>query len=97
MKGFMYILKCADESYYIGSTNNLDIRISQHMNGEGAKYTKKRLPVELVYFEQFDRIDEAFRREKQIKGWSRNKKEALINLNFDLLIELSKNTDSRIN
>ncbi len=75
----MYILQCCDGSYYIGSTNNLELRIIQHQNGEGANHTRKRLPVKLLYFEEFDRIDQAFYREKQIQGWSRKKKEALIN------------------
>ena len=75
----MYILLCADGSYYTGSTNNLELRLEQHQNGEGANHTKKRLPVELIYFEQFDRIDHAFNREKQVQGWTRAKKEALIN------------------
>jgi len=75
----MYILECADGSYYTGSTNNLELRLAQHQNGEGANHTKKRLPVKLVYYEEFDRIDEAFYREKQVQGWSRKKKEALIN------------------
>ncbi|HEY9124105.1 MAG TPA: GIY-YIG nuclease family protein [Bacteroidales bacterium] len=78
-KGWMYILECADGSYYTGSTNNLDLRLAQHQAGEGANHTKKRLPVKLVYFEEFQRIDEAFNREKQVQGWSRKKKEALIN------------------
>ncbi|MGE0084779.1 MAG: GIY-YIG nuclease family protein [Desulfococcaceae bacterium] len=79
MKGYMYILKCSDGSYYVGSTKDLERRLIQHQNGEGANHTKKRLPVKLVYYEEFDRIDEAFYREKQIQGWSRKKKEALIN------------------
>ena len=79
MTGWMYILLCADGSYYTGSTNNLELRLEQHQNGEGANHTKKRLPVELIYFEQFDRIDHAFNREKQVQGWTRAKKEALIN------------------
>jgi len=79
MKGYMYILKCSDGSYYVGSTKDLERRLMQHQNGEGANHTKKRLPVKLVYYEEFDRIDEAFYREKQIQGWSRKKKEALIN------------------
>jgi putative endonuclease len=62
MKGYMYILKCADGSYYTGSTTNLDLRLSQHHDGEGANHTKKRLPVKLVYYEGFDRIDLAFYR-----------------------------------
>jgi predicted GIY-YIG superfamily endonuclease len=78
MKGYMYILECADGSYYTGSTKNLELRLQQHMAGEGANHTKKRLPVALVYFEEFNRIDEAFYREKQVQGWSRKKKEVLI-------------------
>ncbi len=79
MKGWMYILECANGSYYTGSTNNLPLRIEQHQNGEGANYTKKHLPVKLLYFEEFQRIDQAFYREKQVQGWSRKKKNALIN------------------
>lgn len=78
MKGYTYILQCADGSYYTGSTKDLDIRIAQHQSGEGANYTVKHLPVKLVYFEEYGRIDEAFYREMQIQGWSRKKKEALI-------------------
>ncbi|MFZ4799380.1 MAG: GIY-YIG nuclease family protein [Bacteroidia bacterium] len=91
MKGYMYILKCSNGLYYVGSTNNLDLRIEQHKAGEGANFTKKNLPIELVYFEEYDRIDEAFFREKQIQGWSRKKKEALINGEFEKLPEMSKN------
>ena len=84
----VYILK--GNKYYIGSTNNLDLRMLQHQNGEGANHTKKHLPVILVYFEEFQRIDEAFYREKQIQGWSRAKKQALIDNKPELLPELSK-------
>ncbi len=77
-KGWMYILECADGSYYTGSTNNLELRLAQHQAGEGANHTKKHLPVKLVYFEEYERIDQAFYREKQVQGWSRKKKEALI-------------------
>ena len=90
MYSYMYILECADGSYYTGSTKNLERRFAQHQNGEGAKHTKKRLPVKLVYFEEFQRIDEAFYREKQVQKWSRKKKEALINRQFEKLPELSK-------
>lgn len=88
-EGFMYILLCADGSYYTGSTTDLDLRLEQHQNGEGANHTKKRLPVRLVYYEVYSRIDEAFYREKQVQGWSRAKKEALINGNLDLLPNLA--------
>lgn len=85
----MYILECADGSYYTGSTNNLKLRLAQHQAGEGAKHTKKRLPVTLVYVEEYHRIDQAFYREKQVQGWSRKKKEALINAQTEKLSELS--------
>jgi len=81
----MYILKCKDGSYYTGSTNNLDLRLLQHELGEGANHTRKRLPVELVYVEEYMHVDNAFRREKQVQGWSRRKKEALINGAEELL------------
>jgi putative endonuclease len=89
MKGFMYILECADGSYYVGSTNNLDLRLLQHQAGEGANHTKNRLPVKLIYYEEYDRIDLAFYREKQVQGWNRKKKEALIKGMPGLLPELA--------
>jgi len=67
----------------------LELRLQQHQNGEGANHTKKRLPVTLVYYEEYARIDEAFYREKQVQGWSRKKKEALINGNPELLPQLA--------
>ena len=90
MKGYMYILECSDGSYYTGSTNDLELRLSQHLNGEGSNHTRKRLPVKLLYFEQFSRIDDAFSREKQVQGWSRIKKEALIKDMSDELHGLTK-------
>jgi type I site-specific restriction endonuclease len=88
----MYILQCADGSFYTGSTKNLSLRLLQHRDREGgARHTAARLPVELVYYETFERIDEAFRREKQVQGWSRAKKLALIKGNPQRLSELSRN------
>jgi putative endonuclease len=78
MKGYMYILVCSDGTYYVGSTKNLLLLFKQHQVGEGSEYTKVRLPVALIYYEEFVRIDHAFYREKQVQGWSRKKKEALI-------------------
>lgn len=86
----MYILECADGSYYTGSTKDLDRRIEQHKNGEGANHTRKHLPVELIYYETFTRIDWAFEREKQVQGWGRSKKEALMNGELEELHELAK-------
>ncbi len=84
---YMYILKCDDGSYFTGSTKNLERRLWQHQNGLGANYTKKHLPVKLVYAEEYQRIDDAFYREKQVQGWGHKKKEALISQNY---IELHK-------
>jgi putative endonuclease len=89
-KGYVYILECSNGKYYTGSTVNLENRIAQHQNGDGANFTKKYRPVKLVYFEEYDRIDLAFYRERQIQGWSRKKKEALINHEHDKLPELAK-------
>ena len=85
----MYILECSDGSYYTGSTIDLERRITQHQNGEGANHTKKRLPIKLLYYEEYQRIDQAFYREKQVQGWNRKKKEALIEGSPDLLPELA--------
>ena len=80
MNGYLYILECADGSYYTGSTSNLELRVKQHQEGIGANHTRKRLPVKLVYYEMYPRIDDAFFREKQIQKWNRAKKQALINV-----------------
>ena len=85
----MYILECSDGSYYTGSTTHLELRFAQHQSGEGANHTRKHLPVKLLYYEEFDRIDKAFEREKQVQGWSRKKKEALISNNMEELHLLS--------
>jgi putative endonuclease len=74
----MYILKCADGSYYVGSTRDLNRRIFEHGTGAGAAYTRRRLPVELVFAEEYTYVHEAYEREKQVQGWSRRKREALI-------------------
>ena len=87
---YMYILLCNDDRYYVGSTKDLGLRFWQHLNGEGADYTRDRLPVHLVYVEVFTRIDFAFNREHQIKKWSRKKKEALINSEIQDLQTFSK-------
>jgi len=91
MTGYMYILLCSNGKYYTGSTTNLKLRIEQHQNGTGANFTRKHLPVKLVYCEVYPRIDLAFYREKQVQGWSRRKKEALIQGRLQDLPLLSKN------
>ena len=92
--GYMYILGCGDDSFYTGSTTDLLLRLDQHRSGEGAQHTRARLPVKLLYYESFDRIDEAFAREKQVQGWSRAKKIALIRGDTDQLRRLSKSSTS---
>ncbi len=89
-RGYMYILECSDRTYYTGSTKYLELRLEQHQSGEGADYTAKRLPVKLLYYEEYDRIDHAFYREKQVQGWSRKKKEALMRGETHLLPTLAK-------
>jgi putative endonuclease len=85
-----YLLRCADGSYYAGSTQNLELRVWQHSTGQGAKYTSTRLPIELVFAAEFERIADAYAFEKKIQGWSRAKREALIAGEFNQLPELSK-------
>jgi putative endonuclease len=87
---WMYILQRSDDSYYVGSTKNLELRFSQHQSGTGSRYTSGRLPVQLVYCEEYDRVSDAFYREKQIQGWTRRKREALINGTPELLPTLAK-------
>ncbi len=75
---FTYVLMCADKTYYTGSTWDLLARLRQHRSGEGATYTSRRLPVRLVYYEEYERINEAFYREKKIHGWTHGKKRMLV-------------------
>ncbi len=91
MPAYVYILQCADGSFYTGSTVNLEQRLRQHQQGEGAKYTKKRLPVKLVFCEPFPRVEDAYRIEKQVQGWTRRKKQALIDGDYQKLVEFSRN------
>ena len=89
---YVYILKCSDASFYIGVTNNLERRLLEHNSDKNIyTYTFSRRPNELVWFEKFTTPDEAIKKEKQLKGWSRKKKEALINENWNNLVNLSKN------
>lgn len=83
MGAWLYILKCADGSYYTGTTRaDLDKRVAEHQAGTFEGYTSTRLPVVLVYSEFFERITDAIAAERRIKGWSRAKKEALIRGDF---------------
>jgi putative endonuclease len=78
-KWFVYILDCKDKSYYTGLTWKPDSRWIQHLSGFGSKYTKKHKPKRIVYLEEYENLEQARLREKQIKGWTRKKKEKLIN------------------
>jgi putative endonuclease len=87
---FVYILKCKDGSYYTGVTNDVERRVEEHQAGISlSAYTYTRRPVQLVFFERFTTPDEAIAFEKQVKGWSRKKKEAIIENNWHKLKELS--------
>jgi predicted GIY-YIG superfamily endonuclease len=78
MSFWVYILECADGSYYTGHTENLEKRMAEHEQSTFTCYTSSRLPVKLVFYSEFSTRNDAFVRERQIKGWSRRKKQALI-------------------
>ncbi|MCX6396942.1 MAG: GIY-YIG nuclease family protein [Propionibacteriales bacterium] len=88
---FTYILRCADGSYYVGSTTHLETRLWQHNHSElGAEYTRRRRPVVLVWHHRFESVGQAYAFEQQVQGWSRAKREALIRGDFDVLAALSR-------
>jgi putative endonuclease len=91
----MYMLKCCDGSFYVGSTVDLEPRLYQHRTGEGATYTARRLPVELVYAEEHEHIGAAFAREKQVQNWGRAKRIALTEQRWDDLHELARKRGKR--
>ncbi|WP_310378286.1 GIY-YIG nuclease family protein [Flavobacterium sp.] len=89
---YVYIVKCSDSTYYTGITNSIDRRLFEHNSGKNPdSYTFTRRPVQLVWFETFSDPTQAIMIEKKIKGWSRRKKEALINEDWDKLVQYSKN------
>ena len=92
---YVYMLRCSDGSYYVGHTNDLEHRLAAHERGAIEGYTLSRRPVELVFSDQFSTRQEAFHRERQIKGWSRAKKEALIKGDWDGLVELSNRSSGQ--
>ena len=86
-----YMLRCADDTYYVGSTIDLERRLWQHNNDpEGPVYTRRRRPVRLVWAAEFESVEQAYLYEKQIQGWNRRKREALIRGDFDALPDLSR-------
>ena len=90
---WVYILKCVDGSYYTGHTDDLEVRFLQHQNGEiKSCYTFKRRPVQLVFSQEFTTREEALASERQIKGWSRKKKEAMMRGDWQEVSRLAKST-----
>jgi len=87
---WVYILRCSDDSYYTGHTDNLEHRIGQHMTGACGGYTATRLPVELVWSQEFATRAEALETELRIKPWSRKKKEALMRGDWQQLSQAAK-------
>jgi tRNA/rRNA methyltransferase len=90
MSFYAYMLRCFDRSYYVGHTDDLDARISAHQSGLLPGYTRNRRPVHLVWHQEFAERHEAFAAERQIKRWSRAKKEALIKGDWDAIQLLSR-------
>lgn len=89
MPSWVYILRCSDGTYYTGASTNLEQRLNQHALGE-VGYTAKRKPVEYLWSEEFSHVSDAYAAEKQIKGWSRAKKEALMRGDWQALKSLAK-------
>jgi predicted GIY-YIG superfamily endonuclease len=94
-RSWVYILKCSDGSYYTGSTVHLESRIAKHQAGFYGGYTSSRRPLTLVWSQEFTDINDAIKAEWQIKGWSRKKKEALINGDFGLVHDLAQSVEVR--
>ncbi|MES2426754.1 MAG: GIY-YIG nuclease family protein [Bacteroidota bacterium] len=93
---YVYILLCSDNSYYTGVTNDLDRRVIEHETGESnTSYTFKRRPLKLVFCELFSDVNQAIAFKKQVKGWRRAKKEALINGDWDSLPELARTANNK--
>ena len=94
-KAWVYILRCADNSYYTGCTTDLQQRMTDHYEGKYSGYTSQRLPVKLLWAEEFVDVRDAIVLERQIKKWTRKKKEALIIGDYQLLHELSRSTRTK--
>ena len=93
MSFWIYILRCADNSYYTGHTDNLEQRISEHQNGLCGGYTANRLPVEFVFSQECATREEALAAEQQIKGWSRKKKEGMMRGDWAEVSRLARGAD----
>jgi len=96
MPAWTYILRCADDTLYTGCTTNIEQRFMEHEEGKYDSYTKKRRPVTLVWYEEFDDIRLAIDLEQQIKRWTRRKKEAFIKGDFEMLHEYAKSKEKKM-
>jgi putative endonuclease len=95
MSFWAYMLHCADRTFYVGHTDDLDLRIAQHQHGELPGYTATRRPLKLVWSDEFPTRYEALEAERQIKGWSRAKKLALIRGDWRAISELARNSKEK--
>ena len=95
MPAYVSMLRCSDGSFYVGSTRDLAIRLHQHQIGLGAEYTSTRIPVELVWHEEYENVGLAYSREKQVQNWSRRKRLALVDGDYEDLPALAKKDFSR--
>ena len=95
MTAYVYMLRCSDGSFYVGSTRDLATRVHQHQIGLGAEYTSTRRPVELVWHEEYENVGLAYSREKQVQNWSRRKRLALIDRAYEALPDLAKKDFTR--
>ncbi len=93
---WIYILQCSDGSYYTGHTENLEIRLASHQSGNVISYTSTRLPVKLMFSQALTTREEAISAERQIKGWSRAKKEAMMQGDWQRVSELAKSSNNKI-
>ena len=93
---WLYMLECSDGSYYVGHTDNLELRIAEHEQGIKCGYTAARRPVKVVFTQEFVTREEALGLERQIKGWSRKKKEALINGDWEEISRLARSKMKRV-
>lgn len=93
MAFYVYVLECADKSYYTGHTDNLEMRLACHQAGEIVGYTSSRLPIKLVFSQSVSTREETLIAERQIKGWSRAKKEAMMKGDWNMVSILAKSNN----
>jgi predicted GIY-YIG superfamily endonuclease len=96
MPFYVYILECADGTYYTGHTDDLDARMAQHGDGRGCRYTARRRPLTLLWATDCQSREQAFELEKQVQGWSRAKKRALMRGDLEALPALSRSKSAHV-